>query len=383
VQNTSTLELSFKAIANNVRFIRRMINKQVLLSAVVKGNAYGHGIEFMVPAMEKCGINHFSVFSSKEALRVHEVCKQETRIMIMGQIHNEDLTWAIENRIEFYIFETDRLHAAIHYAREAGKKALIHLELETGMNRLGFEEETLPDLISQVKSDLQHLELMGLCTHFAGAESISNYLRIQQQISKFNRLTTLFADAGLSPAYRHSACSAAALNYPETQLDMVRIGILFYGFWPSQETFIYQFRENNRKTDPLKRVISWKTKVMAVKRVKKGEFISYGTSYLATKNMTIAVVPVGYSYGYARNLSNLGRVLIHGKRTSVVGIINMNLMLIDCTDIPQVKKNDEVVLIGQQKKLAVSVASFSELSQQLNYELLTRLPTFIPRILVE
>jgi len=384
VQNTSVIELSRSAFANNIRFVRRQLKKNVKLSAVVKGNAYGHGIEHVVPVMEVCGIKHFSVFSSKEALRVHKVAGEGTEIMIMGMIENEDLGWAIKNEVQFYVFEFDRLEAAIQTAINHQKQAIIHLEVETGMNRLGFVESDLPKLFDLLKQHQEHLKIEGICTHYAGAESISNYLRIQHQIKRFHEIHQQFLEAGIKPKIRHTACSAAAVNYPETQLDMVRIGIMFYGFWPSQETFIAQFRDHpKRALDPLKRVISWKSKVMAVKKVKKGEFISYGTSYLATINMTVATVPVGYAYGYSRNLSNLGRVLIHGKRTAVVGIINMNLMIIDVTDIKNVQKGDEVVLIGKQKKNSVSVASFSELSQQLNYEMLTRLPIFIPRQVLE
>lgn len=154
-----------------------------------------------------------------------------------------------------------------------------------------------------------------------------------------------------------------------------------YGFWPSDETLINYLNKKEDKTDPLKRVISWKTRVMDTKEVNTGEFIGYGTTYLAHKKLKIATIPVGYAHGFSRSLSNTGRVLIHGKRVGVVGIVNMNLMTVDVTDIPETKKGDEVVLIGSQGDLSLSVASFSELSNQLNYELLTRLPNRIPRVI--
>ena len=162
---------------------------------------------------------------------------------------------------------------------------------------------------------------------------------------------------------------------------MVRIGIMQYGFWPSDETLINYLSKKEEKVDPLQRVISWKSKVMSTKEVNTGEFIGYGTTYLAHKKMKIATIPVGYAHGFSRSLSNQGRVLIKGKRVGVVGIVNMNLMTVDVTDIPEIQKGDEVVLIGKQGDLAISVASFSELSNQLNYELLTRLPYKIPRII--
>lgn len=163
---------------------------------------------------------------------------------------------------------------------------------------------------------------------------------------------------------------------------MVRIGILQYGFWPSKETFIQFLSKNNLLVDPLNQILGWKSAIMSIKDVKTGEFISYGTSYLAQKDMKIAIIPVGYSHGYARNLSNQGRVLINGQRVAVIGMVNMNMLIADITSIDQVSLGDEVVLIGKQGDLSINVSSFAEFSDQLNYELLTRLPADIPRIII-
>ncbi|MGK7397161.1 MAG: alanine racemase [Candidatus Cyclobacteriaceae bacterium M3_2C_046] len=384
LEHTSTIEICRSALGNNVRFLKRITKKNTRISSVVKGNAYGHGIEHFVPLAMQYGIDHFSVFSANEANRVYNITNNKATIMIMGMISDDDISWAISHQIQFYVFEFDRLFAAIAAAKTLEKKAIIHLELETGMNRLGFNDKDLPILFDTLKKNQDYLQLEGLCTHYAGAESIANFLRIRQQIEKFEYLCHLFNENDLPPRIRHSACSAATISFPETHMDMVRIGILLYGFWPSPESHIYFFKDKQKNgKDPLKRIISWKSKIMSVKQVNKGEFIGYGTSYLAAKNMTIGVVPVGYAYGYSRNLSNLGRVLIHGKRTGVLGLVNMNLMIVDLSDIKNVSKGDEVVLIGKQKHQNISVASFSEMSHQLNYEMLTRLPTHIPRIIIE
>ncbi len=382
--NTSHIELSKSALRNNLQYIRSRLQEGVILSAVCKGNAYGHGIEPMVLMAEAEGVRHFSVFSSAEARRVQANVRHDSTIMIMGYIHNDELPWAIENNVQFYVFEFDRLHAAIAAAKNAGKKAAIHLEVETGMNRTGFEEDQLPALFDILHNNREHLQIEGLATHYAGAESIANYLRIQQQIKKYQELHRLFCEQNLTPRLRHTACSAAAINYPETTFDMVRIGIMFYGFWPNEETYIYQLRQQDKKgLDPLKRVISWKSEIMSVKQVKMGEFIGYGTSYQAPYDMRIAIVPVGYGYGFSRSLSNLGRVLIKGKRLPVIGVVNMNLAMVNVNELPKVKKGEEVVLVGKQGRQEISVASFSEMSSQLNYELLTRLPLDIPRKVVK
>ena len=163
---------------------------------------------------------------------------------------------------------------------------------------------------------------------------------------------------------------------------MVRIGISQYGFWPTKETYIYQFKRNQAKDSDLKRVITWKTRVMSIKEVDPGEFVGYGSSFMANKTMKVAIIPVGYTNGFSRSLSNMGRVLIRGKRVPVVGTVTMNTMSVNVTDIPNVEIGDEVVLVGKQKRLAISIASFSEMSNQLNYQTLARLPSNIPRHVV-
>ncbi|WP_017731593.1 alanine racemase [Nafulsella turpanensis] len=382
--HTSYIELSKSAMRNNVSYVRSRLPEGTTLSAVCKGNAYGHGIEQVVEMAEAAGIRHFSVFSSSEARRVQQSIRHKSTIMIIGYIANEELSWAIENNIEFYVFEMDRLLAAIETAKAAGKKAIIHIEVETGMNRTGFEENVLPLLFDLLRENKEYLQLQGLCTHFAGAESVANYLRVEQQIAKYHVLYDRFCNEGLQPKLRHTACSAAAINFPETTFDMVRVGIMLYGFWPNEETYIYQLRQQEHKgKDPLKRLIRWKSHIMNTKKVKMGEFIGYGTSYQAPRDMHIATIPVGYAYGFARSLSNLGRVLVRGRRMHVIGVVNMNLAIIDINELPDIQKGEEVVMVGKQGRQEVTVASFSEMSSQLNYELLTRLPLDIPRKIVK
>lgn len=380
--HTSTIELSQTALRKNIEFLKNTIGPDTMLSSVVKGNAYGHGIESMVPMLENTGIRHFSVFSAQEAFRVHACAQKNPVILIMGMVDNEQLDWAIKNDIEYFVFTQERLRASIAIAKNLGKKAKVHIELETGMNRTGFDAEQIDLVINSLKSAKEFIDFKGLCTHYAGAESIGNYVRIQKQIKRFNELKDYFAAQGLVPELYHTACSAACMAYPETRMDMVRIGIMTYGLWPSQEILMQYMQDHESFTkDPLQRVVTWKSRIMSIKQVKAGEFIGYGTSYQATKNMTIGTVPVGYAYGYSRNLSNLGRVLVQGKRASVIGVVNMNLMLINLCDVKNPQQGDEVVLIGKQKKNAITVASFSDYSNQPNYELLTRLPTDIPRVI--
>jgi alanine racemase len=189
---------------------------------------------------------------------------------------------------------------------------------------------------------------------------------------------------GIEATYYHTACSAAALMYPETRMNMVRIGIAQYGFWPSKETKIYKLLSDvgTYRRNPLKRVLTWKSKIAGIKSVQPGEFIGYGIAYQATRVTTIATVPVGYFHGYRRSLSNVGHVLIKGKKAPIIGLVNMSIMIVDISNIHDVEKWEEVVLIGRQGNAEITVSSFSEQMYLVNYELLVRLPSQIPRIVV-
>jgi len=383
---TSHIEISKSALQNNYNFLRKLIRKKVVLSSVVKGNAYGHGLENFIPLAESCGINHFSVFSADEAFSVQKLKKEDSQIMIMGMIGNEELEWAIQTGVEVYIFDLERLQAGLSIAQKAQMPIKIHLEMETGMNRLGIAKKDIPRMFELLKKYENCFVLEGICTHYAGAESIANYVRVKQQIINYKKIVKRFKrkdNPAFIPKKYHTACSAATIAYPQTQMDMVRIGILQYGFFPTQETLIQYLKDNKTHQDPLKRVLSWKSKIMTIKDVEAGGFIGYGTSFLASQNMKIAIVPVGYAHGYSRSLSNMGRVLIRGERMAVVGVVNMNLMIIDLEKMNSAEIGDEVILIGKQGNQEISVASFGEMSNQLNYELLTRLPTAIPRKIVD
>ena len=382
MHRNSIIEINKKAYQNNLAFLRKMLGKKVIFSSVVKGNAYGHGIKEFVSMAYETGVNHFSVFDVEEAKIVFDTLGNKATIMIMGFVADDDLSWVIENEIQFFVFERYRLAMATKTAKKLKMKAKIHIEIETGMNRTGFAKKELPNLAKYLLKESNHLDFVGICTHYAGAESISNYMRVESQIKKFNEAVATFKSYGIEPKIKHTACSAASMMFPETQMDLVRIGILQYGLWPSPEVLVTYLNSKKKKIDPLQRVISWKSEVMNVKNVKSGEFIGYGTSFMAKKNMKIATIPLGYSHGYSRSLSNQGRVLIQGKRCGVIGTINMNMLSIDISEIKHVKKGDEVVLIGNQGDLSITVSSFGELNNLLNYEFLSRISKTIPRKII-
>ena len=383
MKNSSCIELNKKMFAKNVRYLQKRIGTAKFTS-VIKGNAYGHCINNFLPMAESVGVDSFAVFDAGEAERALKIKQPETDIMIMGMIDNDELEWAVDNHISFFVFDFDRLENAIRAARKLKQKSRIHVEIETGMNRTGFELEKLEKLVEILKTNRNNLVLEGVCTHYAGAESISNHARITKQFDVFIEARNRLENMGVKPRYYHSACSAAALTYKNTIMDMVRFGIAQYGFWPSQETRMYNMlsTDNGFSKDPLTQILSWKSRIMNIKEVPKGEFVGYGTTALMTRKTKVAAVPVGYAYGFARNLSNIGYVLVRGRKASVIGMVNMNVILVNVNGIPGVQKNDEVVLIGRQGRKRITVSSFCDITQNVNYELLTRLPETIPRKII-
>lgn len=383
IKHSSRIDLSQKALKKNVNFIRKKIGPNVTYSAVIKADAYGHGIPQMVKMLEKAGVHHFSVASAYEASVALTSKHPNSDIMIMGILYDDNIDWAIENEIEFYVFHMDRIKKVKEIAEKMGKKARIHVEVETGANRTGLHAKEFGKAMGFIYRNRQHFELEGLCSHFGGAESFANKFKIDQQLDRFKEFKRMLRKKKYTPRRYHLSSSAATLAMPEAHFDMVRIGVSTYGFWPSPDIYYHHLQETGKSKDnPLNRVFTWKTDIMDIRPVATGEFIGYGTAFQAVRPMIIAVLPLGYSNGYPRGLSNRGFVLIHGKRAPIVGLINMNLFMVDVTHIPTAKVGDEVVLIGRQKNNVINVSSFTNATQLLNNEMMSRLPDAIPRVIV-
>lgn len=381
--STSEIILNCKSFEKNIGFIRSLLDEKTIISAVVKGNSYGHGTHIVVPILERMGINHFSVYSSPEAKDAFYARTKDSTIMILGFVYDNDYKWIIKNNIEFYISGLEELNKAIVVAKELEHKAIIHIDVETGMNRTGLPLSKLKEAIAIINANREHLIIRGITTHFAGAESIANYTRIRKQLKVFKSRVKLLNKYNIYSELQHVASSAATINYPDTRMDLVRTGILIYGYWPTRESFIQYIHRKKDRTDPLERVLSWKSQLISVKRVSEGEFVGYGMSFQAIKETVVGIVPVGYSNGYSRSLSNNGHILINGQKAPVIGSVNMNMILCDITDIPNVKIGDQAVLIGKDGDTEISFSSFAEMNNSMNYEILARLPENIKRGFVE
>ncbi|MBD3235244.1 MAG: alanine racemase [Candidatus Eisenbacteria bacterium] len=382
-KHSSRIELSQSALASNIRFVREVVGSKSEIVMVVKANAYGHGTEQILPMAERTSVKRFAVASCHEAQEVDAVRGEDTSVVIMGILYDEDLEWTIERGIEFYVFDLARLREAAKTAKRVGRPARVHLEVETGGNRTGLAREELTEALKILREEKRHFRFEGLCSHLAGAETLATHFRIKKQIQAFETIRKRVQKGRLRPEKIHLASSAASLSLPEATYDLVRVGSAAYGMWPSPDIQnLYLSRTLGKAANPLSRVMSWKTDVMHVKPVKQGEFVGYGTSFEAPRNMRVAVMPLGYANGYPREMSNRGYVLIHGRKAPVVGAVTMNMFMVDVTHNPKVKVGDEVVLIGRQKGNVISLRSFSEFSSALNNEFVSRLPAAIPRLVV-
>ncbi len=379
---TTAIEISRSAYSNNIKLIKELSGRS-MVCPVFKGNAYGHGLGLMVQLAMDNDLSYFAVFSADEAYQALNVCGKQGHIMIMGMIPAEAMEWAVSEEISFYIFHLQRLEEALSAAKKVGKRAVIHLEVETGMNRTGLDKSQFKSALETIRKHPQYLRYAGICTHLAGAEGIANYYRIQKQIKRFKEIVRSNQKQGPVPESIHAACSAAIIRYPATLFDLVRVGILQYGFFPSPEIFIEFTKRSGSFENPFQRLIRWTSRVMDTKSIQMGDYIGYGTGFLSSSNMRVAAIPIGYAHGYSRSLSNKGSVLIRGHRLNVVGLVNMNMLLVDATELKDIQIGDEVVLIGRQGNAEISVSSFAEISNQVDYELLTRLHSSIPRILVD
>jgi len=375
------IEVSRSALRANIRFIRSTIGNRRIIS-VVKSNAYGHGLACFVPLARELGINMFGVYAAEEASILLKAGVPGEEIIVMGFIHREDIPWANSRNISFYVSDLERLKEAISSGTPE-RPSNIHLELETGMNRTGIPPAELEAAADLLTGNPGSVRTGGTCTHLAGAENAANHMRIHRQLDTFHDGVALLRGKGVDPGILHTASSAAALVIPGARFDAVRVGIAQYGYWPSMETRMLHILSTGQSPEgfknPLKRVISWKSTIMGITAVKPGEFVGYGNFFLTSRRQKMAAVPVGYSQGFSRSLSNLGYVLVRGRRAKVSGIVNMNGMTVDVTDCPGVSRGDEVVIIGKQGRREITVRSFGDLAGHLNYEVLAQLPDGIPR----
>ena len=375
----SWVEISKKALYNNIKKFKNIISKSTLLCPCVKANAYGHGLTETANILLNAGADWLSVNSLHEAARLR-LCGITSPIYILGYVSLHDIEEAVELGCRLVVYNLETAAAAGKAAERLKKTARIHIKVETGTNRQGVEADKLPDFIRHINK-IKNILLEGLTTHFANIEDTTDHSYAELQLRRFEKAAGMLEDSGIHVSLKHCANSAATILFPETHLQMVRVGISCYGMWPSNETLVSYLKErkNNFHLIP---AFTWKTRIAQIKTVPAGEYIGYGCTFRTTHKTKLVIIPVGYYDGYDRGISN-GYVLIHGKRAPIRGRICMNIVAADATDIPEAKLEDEVVLIGKSGDEAVSAEQFAQWAGTINYEVTTRVNDRIPRIVVE
>ena len=375
IKNKTWVEVSKSALLHNVQVFRKNIGKNVKLCAVVKANAYGHGLKEIIPLL-KNKIDVFAVDNIEEAVIIRQM-DNSIPVLVLGYITLSNLSIPIENNISFVVYNIETLKKIASLKLE--KPAKIHLKIETGLNRQGIRKGEILKFLQFIKTHKNSFILEGVSTHFANIEDTLSPEFAKKQLNEFKKALGIIREKGFRPALIHSAASAGTLLYPETHFSMVRVGFGLYGWWMSLETRVSILAQKRNLI--LKPVLTWKSIVAQIKQIDVGESVGYGQTWFATRKSKIAIIPVGYSEGYDRKLSNIGRVIINGKYASVIGRVAMNMIMIDVTDVKNVKLEDEVALLGNMDGLKISADEIAKKIGTINYEVVSRINPLLPRII--
>jgi alanine racemase len=371
------IEIDTEALRRNIDAFRGIVPAGTALMVVVKANAYGHGLEVVAPAAaeraEWLGVNALDEAVAIRALGI------ERPVAILGYTEPADLDTVIAHGFRQVVYRTDIAAALAQAARKQGTTAHVHLKIETGTNRQGIAVDELAAFVERVR-EMDGIAIEGAYTHFANIEDTLDPSYAELQIARFREALAVLGAAGVRLTHVHAAATSAALLYPETGFAMMRLGIGTYGVWPSRETQLAA-REKGRRL-ALTPVLTWKTRIAQVKRIRPGEFVGYGLTYQARRPMKAAVLPIGYYDGYDRKLSNTGRALVRGHPVPVIGRIAMNMTMLDVTDV-HAQADDEVVLIGRQGDAEIRVEELAEKIGTIGYEVLARINPHLPRVPVQ
>lgn len=363
-QNQIIIDL--EAIRHNYLLMKGQLPPDVRVMAVVKANAYGHGIVEVAQTIVEAGGNDLAVAIPEEGVLLRDSGIQ-ANILVLGAATEVAAEVAVERGLTLTIFEPHMVNVLEETAATIGKPALVHIKLDTGMNRIGLKTEGEAEALALALSQAKHVQVTGIYTHFADADNLTDAGDInaytQNQLTLFQALRAHF-DADI-PA--HVSNSAMSLVAPNAYFDMVRQGISLYGY-PPVDTGL-DFRH----------ALRWESEIVYVKELCAGCSIGYGCTYTTDRPMRVATVAVGYGDGYHRLMSNRGQMLVNGKRANIVGRICMDQTIIDVTDIPDVQVGTQAVLIGSQGTETIGADELATWAETISYEVLLAITTRVPR----
>lgn len=364
-------EINLDAMCSNVsQALERM--KPAKLMAIIKTDAYGHGAVRSAKALDEIGVYAFGVATPGEALELRR-SEIKNPILILGYVFEEYFDRMIENDIDLALFDLNTAKLLNSHAEKLGKKARVHIKADTGMGRIGFQPcDESAEIIKEIAA-LNNIEIDGMFTHFACADS-KDKASVNRQIERFTNFVAKVKSEGVSLPIVHCYNSASIVDFDKPLFDMVRCGIITYGLEPSDEV--------SKTNIKLQKVMSIKSHVAYVKKVGAGFTVSYGSTYVTDKETEIATIPVGYGDGYPRTLSNKGMVLIGGHFAKIIGRVCMDQFMVDVTGLG-VSRGDEVILMGSDGENSITAEEIGDLSGRFNYELVCDINKRVPRVYIK
>lgn len=366
-------EIKLDAVKNNVKNIRGLLKDGVRLLAVIKADAYGHGaVEVAQSLLFDGGADYFGVATYGEAEQLRRA-GINTPVLILGAVFDDEYAELVKDDITLTVFDFDTAKKLSDTAKKLGKTAKIHIKIDTGMARIGFlpSEDAVEEIIKISKLD--GIEIEGMFSHFAKADE-ADKMPTRVQFEKFMFIKNELLKRGIKIPICHICNSAGIIDFPEYHLDMVRSGIITYGYYPSD--FV------NKDALKLESAMSFKSRVVHIKTVEKGTSVSYGGTFTAKEKMKIATVSAGYADGYSRLLSNKADVIINGVRCRVLGRVCMDQLMIDATHLKNINLGDEVILFGKSGNNKVTVEETAEIMGTINYEVMCGLSRRVPGVYI-
>jgi len=372
------IEINERALQQNVSTLQALLSGGARFCAIVKANAYGHGLKEVVQIAARQGVDAFGVDSIQDALLIRSWLPSAL-IITLGYVLPENYEEAIREHIHLTMYDLDALKLLEEEAKKQAGTAFVHLKIETGTQRQGIADFDLKRCL-QTLPTFPHIQIAGISTHFANIEDTADPSFATLQFHRFQKVLEQVQAAGIQPEYIHCACSAAIILYPSTHGTLVRAGLSLYGLWPS-EVVETTTRRHSIACD-LRPVLSWKTRIAQVRSIPAGVSVGYGTTETVSKPTRLAILPVGYFDGYDRRLSSVGEVLIAGNRCKVLGRVCMNMMMVDASSVPHVEPGQEVILIGRSGRHEISAQTLAKQAKTIPYEILARLHPSLPRHII-
>ena len=369
--NRVRADIDLDAVLYNMESMHKKLKPGTKIAAVVKADGYGHGAVEISRVLENLPyLWGYAVATSNEAMQLVEAGRKKP-IIILGLSFPEQFEEIVENDLRPAVCTYETAQALSDIAAEKNKVCRIHIKVDTGMSRIGFQvTPESADMVARI-SKLPNIMIEGIFTHFARADE-SSKAPAYEQFKQFEKMIAMVEEKGVQIPLKHCSNSAGIVEIPECNMDMVRAGITLYGLWPSEEV--------DKTKISLKPVMSLRSRVAYVKELLPGRQISYGGTFTVKKKMTVATVPVGYGDGYARGLSNKGWVLIKEQKAPICGRVCMDQCMVDVTDIPGVKIGDTVTLLGKDADEEITMEQLGELSGRFNYEFACLITPRVPRI---